>query len=470
VKNLLPWLKSNWAILVLGLIAVAALPVLWFVSNGMNTKVVETFQKRVETDYKDVSNANNPYKIVSPTGESLLETSKPINHAMTEAYRTASEGMQAQTSVVSKAAMDLNTDEGKHKPLIDGLFPQPTELEKLAKPKAFARKLIEEARPALLKSIHAGMPPEPTDIAAQLNDMVAAKREQVRQEQGRTELDSEEQQGLQKDLLTLRLSRYQGRAAEIQVYADGKIFDDVPADAVDKTASLAQVWDWQERLWIDTDVLRAVATANGDSGGRGVPGSVVKRITKLSVDPPPYTTNSTEGVVEVRPYEAGTDKAPTDFSRSITGRYAGPGSNNKWYDLRHVTIEMVADARRLPAFVDALASTNFMSVVDVDLTKLEPGTDLREGFYYGADPVVKATIVIETVWFREWREQWMPVDVKRALGMDQNAPAAEAAAAPARAQRPVRGGPPPRPGGPPPADEGPGGGRRGRRGAEDGGG
>lgn len=460
MKNLVPWLKSNWAILVLGLVAVGALPALWFVSSGMNAKVVDEFQKRIEKDYRDVTSAKVPYGLVTPTGDKILESNVEVNHARTVAYQQLGEALQAQTSVVTKAADELNTDHGKHKPLVDGLFPQPTDIERLLKPKSFAKQLLQVARPALLEMIHAGMPPPPTEIAEQLTDLIAAKREQVRQEQGRTELDQAEQEQMTKDLLALRLGRYRRQAAEIQVYADATIFDEIPPDAVDKTASLAQVWDWQERHWIDTDVLQAVAAANGDSGGSGVPGSVIKRIMTLHVDPPPYTVNGTDGAVEVRAFDAGVDRAPTDFHRSITGRISGPGSTNKWYDIRHVTIEMIADSKRLPAFIDALASTNFMTVVDVDLSKPELQDDLRLGFYYGEAPVVRATIVIETILFREWRAPWMPDEVKKALGMDPNAQVSDPnAGGPA----PRRGAPPMRGGGPGPADDsgGRGGGRRG---------
>lgn len=457
MKNLGPWLKSNWAILVLGLIAVTALPVLWVVSSGMNSKVVSGFQDRIKKDYQAVTSAKVPYGLVTPTGDKILEANVEVNAARTAAYQKLGEQMQSQTSVVTKAADELNTNNGKHQPLIEGLFPQPTDLERLAKPKFFVRQLLQQARPALLEMIHAGAPPSPTDLAAQLTELMAAKREQVRQEQGRTELDKTEQEQMAKDLLSLRLSRYRQRASEIQVYADASIFDKVPEEAIDKTASLAQVWDWQERYWADMDVLRAVATANGDSGGRGVSGSVIKRIMSIAVEPPPYNVSGTDNAVEVRAYDAGADKAPTDFHRSITGRISGPGSTNKWYDIRLVTIEMVADSRRLPTFVDALASTNFMTVVDIDLTTVDPQEELRQGFYYGDGEVVKATMVIETVWFRDWRTPWMPDTVKKALGMDPNAQATDPNAGAAAAPPPRRGG------GPTPGEEGLEGGRRGGR-------
>jgi len=468
VKNILSMLKSRWMIIVLGIIAVAALPALWFVSSGMASETVKKFQERVEKDYKEVTASKVSYEVVSPTGEKILQKSADANHAMIEAYKAIGEELRARTDVVSKAATDLNTHDGNHKLLIEGLFPAPPQLEKESKPKDFARALLRTERPRLLGLIKAGMPPPPTEIAEVLTELVLTRREEIKQSQGRTELDTQETEALTKDLLNLRLSRYQSRAAEIQVYADTAIFDEVPADAVNTTVSLATAWDWQEKLWIEDDLLRAVAAVNGDSDKRGVPGSIVKRITRMSIEPAAYSpaAGTRDAVLDTKPYEAGSDRAPTNLGRSITGRISGPGSENRWYDIRNITVEFVADAKRLPAFVDALASTNFMTVVDADLAKVDPAVDLRDGFAYGEDPVVKATLTIETIWFREWREAWMPIDVKRAMAMDKEAPAAAASNAPS----PRRGGAPrtpPRPGG---GDDAPSGGRRGRGGSDDGGG
>lgn len=461
MKKLLPWLKSNWLIVVLGVIAVAALPALWFVSSGMNQTLMEKFQKQVETDFKDVSNGNTTYELTSPTGEKLLTESKPVNKARTDAYKAIGEQLAASTGVVSKAAFDLNTAAGAHKPLIEGLFPAPSELQKLSKPTDFVRKLLREERPRMLAEIKAGAPPAPETVAASLNDRSNAEKDRVRTEQGRDQLDSKELETLAADLLALRLSIYQGRASEIQVYADERVFDEIPLEAIDKTASLAQVYDWQERTWIASDILAAIKQANGES--RGVPQSVVKRVMAIRVEDAPFSSKNADGNVEPHAFEAGADRAPTDFSRSITGRFSGPGSNNRWYDVRHVTIELIADAKRLPVFVDALASSNFMTVVDADLTRVDPVADLREGFYYGDAPVVKATMVVETIYFREWREPWMPVDVKRALGMDKDAPAADTPAPRATPRGPANRPAPPPPGG------AAGGGRR-RGGNGDGGG
>ena len=55
------------------------------------------------------------------------------------------------------------------------------------------------------------------------------------------------------------------------------------------------------------------------------------------------------------------------------------------------------------AFIDALTATNFIAVLDLDLDKADTFADLREGFYYGDEHVVRATLKLEFVLLRAWR-------------------------------------------------------------------
>ena len=213
----------------------------------------------------------------------------------------------------------------------------------------------------------------------------------------------------------------------------------------------------QEKSWIDQDICRAIALANAKASA-GVPESVVKRITKIAIRPALYSTG--DQAPQPALFDAGDDKPPLDFSASITGRVSGPGRRNRWYDVRPVTLEIVVSSARLPQFVNALSATNFIAVLDLDLTKVEPLADLREGFDYGDEHVVRASIVVETIWLRDWRKQAMPMDVQKALGMVEGvdapggAPIPAAAPPPSPRTRPAPGTKPPGgPGGkPPPRD------------------
>jgi hypothetical protein len=131
---------------------------------------------------------------------------------------------------------------------------------------------------------------------------------------------------------------------------------------------------------------------------------------------------------------------PLDPTISVTGRAAGQG--NTVYDVRRVRMTVVVSSARLQEFLEAIARTNFMTVIDLDLADVDAWSDLKKGYFYGSEHVVKATIGIETVWLRSWMSHFMPSRMKQALNVPE-APAADgsapAPAAPGNSNPPSRG-------------------------------
>jgi hypothetical protein len=115
---------------------------------------------------------------------------------------------------------------------------------------------------------------------------------------------------------------------------------------------------------------------------------------------------------------------PTNPTLSVTGRPAGPGSNNSFYDIRRATVELVAQTSKLTNFVDALSATNFITVLDCDLYAVDVDEELKSGYFYGSDPVVRAKLQIESIWLREWMVPLTPPLLRQELMMpDPPAPA-----------------------------------------------
>jgi hypothetical protein len=375
-------------------------------------------------------------------GDKILQKRMEPNKAATEWYRASWEEIRSRTGTVSEAALAFNK-EGREV-LIGNFFPDPQEFIAEAKLREFAAAYIRE-HGRLLALMNAGEPPEPSVLNAMLTDFQIAEFERVKNQTGR-DPNEEEKQRIVEAMRDMRIREYQRRASEFGVYAGLYVFDGVPSAAPTTKPTAAQCWDWQERFWIHQDICRAIAEANQFASGNGVPDSVIKRVIKISAQPAVFL--GPEGrSAGATPTEAGTDKAPIDLSRSITGRFSGPASNNKWYDVRTVQVQVIVSAQRLPEFFDALARVNFMTVLDMDLYRVDPIEELKNGYFYGSDPVVRATIEIETVWLREWRKDLMPTDVRAALGLvegiatdDPNAGAPAPAPAPAPRRAPAGGG------------------------------
>jgi hypothetical protein len=80
-------------------------------------------------------------------------------------------------------------------------------------------------------------------------------------------------------------------------------------------------------------------------------------------------------------------------------------------------MELVVDTQRLPEVLDAICSYNFFTVTSMRLSAVDPFDDVQSGFFYGSAPVTKVSLTIETVWLREWTMQYMPPQIKEALGI-----------------------------------------------------
>lgn len=434
------WLKKHWLIVVLSVVALVALPAALYAAQMMNDATNEEFGKKVAADYKTIepNSAKVSYSVPGVDGGRILEKSGDANQLMIDKYGEIWATIRDKTGAVSERGLSFNKSD--HALLIEALFPRPNDLDAPVKGREFVRAYID-FHPKILAEARAGGPPAPEAIAQQLTDFRAAQVDRIKAEQNR-EPTPEEAKKIADDLMAMRIGRVTARASEIAVYATPSVFDGVPTEVPNQAPALSQLWDFQERAWIHRDILRAVKLANGDSAG-GVAQSVVKRITRVSVRPPTW---GTDGRPTARATEAGEEKAPLDFSRSITGRVSGAGSKNKWYDVRVVDLDIIVSSKRLPQFIDALGATNFMSVLEVRLQKVEPLLDMRDGYFYGDEHVVRATLAVEYILLREWRKANMPDDVQRALGMVEGVNEDGTGGAPAAAPPPRRAAPPPRDG------------------------
>lgn len=169
------------------------------------------------------------------------------------------------------------------------------------------------------------------------------------------------------------------------------------------------------------------ATTNGDisaagagfaapsPAGGGIVGSAVASTPSIYPAPP-------ADLIEVLKPKEVTDNAVEHFGITPTGRIS-----NSVFDVRHTQLTIDIEAAKLPAFIEALNQANFMTVIKADITDLDEYALLREGYVYGHNDVVRAELIVESLWFRNWTEAIMPKIVKEKLliilpEIDPNAP------------------------------------------------
>jgi len=465
MKNILAWVKSNLLIVIFCAIIVLSLPAAFVASSLWRSGTLEAQKKVGDTELQSVSKLDVTYTLPNyEPGKPPIEL-KTYPHAdLTKWFKDNKQKLsQASTAIVQRVE-DFNLGKGpeaarvgrsEFKPLIEGLFPQPKpeddESQKLNEMEEalLGKKGHPNPYMQLLDSARAGPPADPIKVAESLADQNQREMEKITA--GKRALTQEEQFVLNKQLAERRLSEYQAAAKVISVYAD---LDSLPNETAGRSIARGRIepdsikapylFLYQWDLWTLQDIFAAVRLANTDSSGTPteVDRSVVKRIEKIRLLAPKGTVASrddpVDGTASTEVVAAIPGMVPQQVAASITAREMGP--NNKVYDIRRVRLTAVVSSARINDFLDALTRTNLMSVTDLDVSAVDEWNDLKEGYHYGAEGVVRAEMDIETIWLRSWTLPLMPKQIASLLGASAEAPGAEGAG---RADAPVDNSPEP---------------------------
>lgn len=451
------WVKKNLMIVIFSVIIVVVLPTGFVMSRSWGEQVRSKQEKAANAELNKVTSASVEYTLpqFEPGVQGVSLRTEP-NDVLTAWFREKRAVLNEQAADIVRRGSDFNRGAGpeatalgrrEHVPLIEGIFPA------FAPGSDPSQRLFEfedallgkRGRPdpfrAMLVRARADGPVDPIRLAETLRDMETRETEKIRGAISR-ELTQDERAKLSRSLLERRLGEYRTRAGEISFYATPEIFptgtgattgrpteselNQLSREGEAKRVLWFFVYQWD--LWTCEDLLDAVLVANRGGDATGVEGSVVKRIEKIELRRPeglfgsaPIVGDASRANLDpltgeiMAPTASVAGMVPTDPNVSITGR-AG-ASWNPMYDVRRATMTAVVSSARLPEFVAAIHRTNFMTVTDLDATPVDVYEELREGYYYGAEHVVRVKIEIESVWLRTWMTPVMPQIVKELMGI-----------------------------------------------------
>jgi len=446
MSKIIGFIKGNLVIVVSIVMILVFLPAGYIFSNNWNAKVYKE-ANAAYTGEKSTLTSKGKITYSLPAvldGEADLSESRAPNDKVTKFYLAH----KAQREQEVQEVVDRGTafNQGEHVELVDGILPKaPNDLTLKRLGREMAEAIVgTESNPSVyqrkLARLNAGSPPEPEALASTLNGF--KDREQQRYESSNADGKMTKPQGeqLDKDLVARRLGEYIGRSKALTFYCSTDAFVDSkttkssnteysvipsavpPLSTIDETTVFGWLWDY----WVISDVLDAAALANTnpETGAMAIPDAPVKRIEEIRISKIPAieasaSTDDTSGQFAGRGGRSRgsspVDVKAVDSSSTFTGRKGGQPEST--YDIRTIRIVLVASSQDLPAFIDALAKTNYMTVTDLDIDSVDVWDDLENGFYFGDDHVVRATLSVESVWLRSWLEPIMPDQIKRALGI-----------------------------------------------------
>lgn len=432
MTKVLNWIKANVFIVVfaaLMLIAVIAAPI---VAGWLNGSVMTDANERASKWVPLTSIEKTQFGINVP-GWPAVQDTLTINPSLLDKYRTLMNTLKEDAAEVRAAAVRHNS-KGRTV-LLESLFPEPPMDQRETLPFEFHRRLLQ-AYDELLKSVNAGSPP----TADQLTDDLLRRElhfiTNTLRKKSRAELDPSELEALKEELYKTRIARADEIAQRVGVYASTAVLN-VPRMPEGRLPTLGEMFNWQWGYWITEDVLNAIKASRGESDS--VLDAPVKRVLSLRIlnavnsqdrpgaaasggGGPSFGSSASDGSgAEGDPSaQAGaggaaidpTAEAARDYTGSFTGRRTNP-----LYDVRLVELKVVAATSRLPALLDALARQNFITVLDVSLEPADHFAAAQEGYMYGSEPTSQVTLLLETVWLREWTALRMPAELRNALGI-----------------------------------------------------
>jgi hypothetical protein len=437
MTKVLEWVRGNWVIVACGGVILLTLVLAPIFSGSLEEGVRQTAEERARKVSEIAGFERSPVQLDVP-GQAPRSGSGVVNAALLETYREVTTALREDADAVRSLAVDHNR---KGRGVVSAeAFPRPPASQRETIQFDVHQRIVR-AYDALLASVRAGEPPAADAVASELQRRESQFITNTLRKRSRADLDARESADLSAELAKARLVRYGERARELSFYASPQSLD-MPLAPQQSRISTAEMFDWQWRLWIAEDLLGAIAMANSSSAS--VVESPVKRVVSLAVlDELPggggdgASSGFGGGGIEGRrglegdsgagggatPEAGGDDpvgpvaidssvEAPLDFSRTFTGR-----TSNSVYDVRNVELVVVVATEKLPQLFDALAKRNFMTVLDMELRPADAFEAARMGYIYGTTPVSEATLLIETVWLREWTAPFMPADARAALGI-----------------------------------------------------
>lgn len=208
------------------------------------------------------------------------------------------------------------------------------------------------------------------------------------------------------------------KAKNILCYYDDTTFHVSPIFQEDPTSPPPEeMWFAQVGLWIQEDVVRAVAELNRKAADEvkdteacveNVPVKHLESVRVIGYFIPP-NEQTPSGVVQFMAMDA----MPT-----ITG---GPSLSGRvgdaQFDVLRFVVTVVLDQRDILQFIDQMSKVNFYQCINMRYEKVDPLAAQAEGYFYGTAPAVRATIEFEGYMSREVYEPLMPKEVRKLLGI-----------------------------------------------------
>ena len=441
MKLVLSWMKSN-PVTVASIVAVVLSLgfLVWVQLQGSALADEMAKEQNRINQLRSLTNRSVDLPPEEPDGPEQEVSNITINQVAIDQLTMLYDRMEDEYEEIFAQAREIN--QGFHEPLVPNLFPRPRDadvpyLAREAYIRAFDEMFLPypaDADGEAMPRLNAGLPPAQQEVSEAVqrveNDFRSSPSLAGQQ------LTEEDQQILYEEKQAKAIELLNERATSLHIYAQsdrnqsGYPFQIMGWGFEPDRPTEAELWEGQLELWIQQDLVTAIAITNGvNDPSASVIEAPVKRLLKIDVLPGYVGLHTAGGLYGSSNVQRNDGSYPAPVagrtgsanSRVSDNFHVGPTGrvSNALYDVRHARLQVVVDYARLTELFNNLAAVNFMTVLSVELEDVDEYAALEQGFIYGSNDVVQATLLIETVWLRNWTEQWMPSLTRQYVGIDE---------------------------------------------------
>ncbi len=419
------WIKAHLPIVVCGAVSVAAITL---IALGIFLSSVN------ETLAQDAGIVQS------------LRSAQPVNDRVIQQLARTLDAQTKKLDAVQKRLAELGT----YQPLHADVFPDVNPNNRGAR--FLFKTMVAEAARKMVAELNGGHEPTQAEIALEAAEMADEKAKAVRAESlgvGGAGTPSTPRPGsfftpgaapgatptpgfasvadrarnlppekLAEEYPDVRLAIRRARGIYCYVGAEELTFGKWPEVTAVSTPTVDAMWYAQMGLWIEQDVVRAIAGLNNRVAEAlkarqqtpWVGNLPVKHLKQIAINEYVIAASVSSTGGSAPPPGGG---APGARSVSFSNQVSSPA-----IDVISFSVSLVVDARMLPAVIDELCKAGFFTPVLVNYN-VEPPNLTFTRYIYGPSPTISVSIDFEGSFLRPKYEKWMPPTVKTAITAGQ---------------------------------------------------
>ena len=433
VKTALEVSQKNWISITLGVLMIAAVVAIPTFISSQQEALQKTLADR-KIVYEKLSSLkaktrHQPVVSLDPDAVPPPLTAFP-NQATIDAGKASIERVQQQSLDLKQMAVSMNA----HKLLLPGSLPGPGD------PFQFKAIYLQQFKTAIPDALQSATPPSDDEIKLRADSETARITGEAAKDKATGEIYNKDvlQQNIATMLSRLPEDMKREAATKHKIYMPPSALAVQPElidqPGVNTVPDIEKIWLAQVGLWIQQDVVDAIANLNRAS--KRVADSPVKQLLQIYVPPdreslyvlptgggaaaaapPPGPTAAGAPIPSVVGVNTDTDPFPRDFSVSPTGRVC-----NGVFDVVSFMVVVQVQADDVEKVIQEFERNRLITVYQTDIAAVNSAAMQQQGFYFGKNGVVTLTMKCEELLMRDWTHKLMPPTIKAFLNVNDQPP------------------------------------------------